>query len=132
MNRALWIVQVLLAIAFGMAGGMKLITPIAELSANGMGFVNDVPELLVRFIGLSEVLGAIGLLLPAALRIAPKLTPIAASGLLIIMVLASVMHISMGELPIPTVALGSLAAFVAWGRFTKAPVEGRSETASAT
>ncbi len=78
---SLWVVQVLLALAFGMAGFMKVSMPISELAAKGMGFVNHTSEGLVRFIGTVELLGALGLILPAATRIKPILTPIAAIGI---------------------------------------------------
>ena len=120
---ALWIVQGILGLAFLAAGGMKLVTPIAEMAAQ-MAWVNDVPELLVRFIGASEVAGALGLVLPAALRIQPRLTPIAASLLAVVMVLAAATHISLGELghTAPNIGLGGMCAFVAWGRWKKVPV----------
>lgn len=124
MKIALWIVQGLLAFAFLAAGGMKLATPVDQLLANGMTFVEYVPALLVRFIGLSEVAGALGLILPAATGIQPKLTPLAASLLALVMVLAVLTHIALGEwggLGAPIV-LGGLSAFVAWGRFVKAPI----------
>lgn len=122
----LWTVQLLLAAAFGMAGFTKVSTPIDALGAM-MPWVLDVPELLVRFIGLSELLGAIGLVLPAATRIQPRLTPLAAAGLVAVMALAALFHASRGEwgaLPINAV-LGSLAAFVAWGRQQAAPITAR-------
>lgn len=120
----LWIAQALLAVAFGMAGMMKLTTPMEQLAA-GMAWVQSSPEALVRFIGLSEVAGALGMILPAATRIKPILTPLAAVGLVTIMVLAAGVHVSYGEAPIPNVVLGGLAAFVAWGRYKKAPIAGR-------
>lgn len=123
---ALWAVQVLLGLAFGMAGVMKTTAPIAELAAN-MGWPGTMPELLVRFIGLSELLGGIGLVLPSLTRIQPKLTPIAAAGLVVVMVLAALLHVARGEfaaLPINAV-LGGLAAFVAWGRWKAAPIASR-------
>jgi uncharacterized membrane protein YphA (DoxX/SURF4 family) len=122
----LWIVQVLLALSFTGAGLMKLTTPIADL-AQKMPMAASSPG-LIRFIGLAEVLGAIGVVLPAATRIKPQLTPLAAVGLLTIMVLATAFHISRGEIsaiPAPIV-LGSLAAFVAWGRTRKAPIAPRA------
>jgi len=82
---------------------------------------------LVRFIGVAEVAGAIGLILPAATRIKPVLTPLAAVGILVIMVLATGFHIYKGEfhaLPV-TLLLGAMATFVAWGRFRKAPIPAR-------
>src|SRR5262245_22830625 len=83
---ALWTVQVLLAIAFGMAGVMKATQPIEVLAAQ-MVWPGDVPSALVRFIGVSELLGGIGLVLPAATRIQPRLTPLAAVGLVVVMIL---------------------------------------------
>jgi hypothetical protein len=128
MNRALWIVQVLLALNFGMAGVMKSTMPIDDLVKNGLAWAADMPLWLVRFIGVSELLGAIGLILPAALRIKPVLTPLAASGLLTIMVLAAGFHATRGEWSgiAFNVVLGALAAFVAWGRFKKAPIAAKS------
>ena len=123
---SLWVVQVLLAFAFGGAGLMKLTQPIADLAAK-MVWPGQMPEALVRFIGLSELLGAIGLILPAVTRIKPKLTALAGAGLVVVMLLASAFHLSRGEaqvLPVNFV-LGGLAAFVAWGRFKKAPIAPR-------
>jgi uncharacterized membrane protein YphA (DoxX/SURF4 family) len=119
----LWLAQLLLALAFGMAGIMKSTQPVAELAV-AMSWTGDVPAGLVRFIGASELAAALGLVLPAATRIRPLLTPLAAIGLAIVMVLASLFHISRGEwfaLPLNLV-LGSLAAFVAWGRLRKVPI----------
>jgi uncharacterized membrane protein YphA (DoxX/SURF4 family) len=119
----LWTAQLLLALAFGMAGIMKSTQPVAELAV-AMSWTGDVPAPLVRFIGASELAAALGLVLPAATRIRPLLTPLAAIGLALVMVLASLFHISRGEwfaLPLNLV-LGSLAAFVAWGRLRKVPI----------
>ena len=127
MRIALWIVQVLLALAFGFAGVMKSTAPIAEL-AEKMVWPGALPEPLVRFIGASELLAAIGLILPSATRIKPGLTPLAAAGLVVVMTLAVLFHISRGELhalPINGV-LGGLAAFVAWGRWKRAPIAPRA------
>jgi uncharacterized membrane protein YphA (DoxX/SURF4 family) len=123
---SLWGVQGLLALAFLGAGVMKSTTPLADL-AKQMPWVADAPSFLPRFIGVSELLGAVGLILPAALRIAPILTPIAASALTLVMVLASLTHASYGEwgaLPVNAV-LGGLAAFVAWGRFGRGAIASR-------
>lgn len=125
----LWIVQGLLAVAFGMAGVLKTIMPISELAAQ-MGWPGDLPAALVRFIGLSELAAAVGLILPAALRIRPILTPLAALGLVVVMVLAAGFHLVRGEveaLPI-NLAFGALAAFVAWGRYKKAPIAPRANS----
>lgn len=116
----LWIAQILLAFAFAMAGYMKLSTPLDELSAQ-MPWVFDMPELVVRFIGLSEFLGAMGLLIPALVKMKTILTPWAAAGLAAVMVLAALFHLTRGEYSAIGVnaGFGLLAAFVAWGRFKK-------------
>ncbi len=124
MNILLWLVQLVLAAAFGMAGFMKSTQPVDALVQAGIAWASQVPLPLVRFIGISELAGAIGLILPAATKIKPTLTPLAALGLLTIMILAMAFHLSRGEgqaLPINMV-LGGLAAFVAWGRTKKAPI----------
>jgi putative oxidoreductase len=123
---SLWVVQVLLALAFGMAGFMKLIMPISELAENGMGFVNHTPEGLVRFIGLTEVLGACGLIFPSVMRIKPGLTPLAAIGLAIIMLLAIYEHITQNEPIVANFVLLTLSIFVAWGRYKTAPIHAKS------
>jgi hypothetical protein len=122
----LWVAQVLLALAFTSAGAMKLTQPIAVLAAK-MVWPGAIPEGLVRFIGLSELLGGLGMILPAATRIKPALTPLAGIGLTTIMILAAVFHLSRGEAPMMPVnlALGGLAGFVAWGRLKKAPIAPR-------
>src|SRR5215217_7517782 len=112
-NRALWIVQGLLAALFLFAGGMKLITPVEVLSV-----MSPFPGEFIRFIGICEVLGAVGLILPYALRILPGLTALAAAGLVMIMVGATVTTLAIGGglLALPTLLLGMLAALVAYGR----------------
>jgi putative oxidoreductase len=127
MTALLWIGQVILAAMFGMGGLAKAIAPFAYLHAN-IPWTNHVPDLLVRFIGVAELAGAIGLLLPATTRIQPKLVPFAALGLVIVMVLASSFHLVRGEyvdLPV-TLALAALAAFVACGRTWKRPISPRN------
>lgn len=124
----LWAAQVLLWFAFVMAGSMKATTPYAEL-ATEMAWVSAVPEGLVRFIAIAELLGGIGLLLPAVTRLRPGLTAVAAAGLVLVMLLASVFHLSRGEVgsvPVNAV-LGGLAAFIAWGRWKKAPITARRD-----
>ena len=123
---ALWVVQALLAVAFGMAGVMKLFTPIHELATN-LPWAADVPEGLVRFIGGSEFVAAFGLILPAASRVKPWLTPLAALGLVVVMVLAAGFHLSRGEanaLPV-NLTFAALAAFVVWGRSRRARIAER-------
>lgn len=126
-NIGLWAAQLLLALFYLYAGYNKLTQPIEALGAMGMGFALFVPELLTRFIGLAEVLGAIGLILPAATRILPRLTPLAALGLTTIQVLAIALHVSRAEfmvLPMNLVLL-ALSLFVLWGRERKAPISAR-------
>ncbi|WP_273211954.1 DoxX family protein [Runella zeae] len=126
MKITLWIVQVLLAAMFLMAGFMKLTTPIAEL-ATQLPWVKDFSEGMVRFVGAVELLGAIGLILPSLLRIKPILTPLAALGLTTVMIAAAVYHALKGEFAAIgfNFVLGALALFVAWGRYQKAPISAR-------
>ena len=118
MTRALWIVQGLLAALFLFAGGMKLVLPIEELTAQ-----MPLPGLFIRFLGVAEVLGSLGLVLPGLLRIRPVLTPLAATGLVIIMIGATVFTLAtMGAAPaLFPLVVGLLAAFVAYGRWRVAP-----------
>lgn len=111
MKIALWIVQGLLAAAFLMIGGMKMFQSAADILKN----MPDANIMMVRFIGVAEVAGALGLLLPQLTRIQPKLTPIAAWGLFIIMVLAFALHLAKGEYSHSggPVVFGAMAAFVA-------------------
>jgi putative oxidoreductase len=127
LNIALWVAQVLLAAMFIMTGIMKLSQPIVELSTT-LAWVGDSPEALVRFIGLSELLGGIGLLLPSILRIMPVLTPYAAIGLVVIQVLAAAVHIYRGEVSAigVNIALALISTFVAWGRLKKAPIPSKN------
>ena len=120
MKYALWIVQGLLALVFLFAGGVKLVTPFEEMAAQ---MPVPLPELFLRFIGVVEVLGGLGLLLPGLLRIRPGLTPLAAAGLVIIMIGATVLTLMGGDVApalIPLV-VGLLSAFVAYGRWRLAP-----------
>ena len=124
----LWVAQALLAAVYLMAGWMKLSQPMAGLAAMGMGYAVEMPELFVRFVGLMEVLGAIGLIAPAASRILPILTPLAALGLSVVQVAAIILHAVRGEtamtLPMNLVLL-ALSLFVLWGRIRKAPIAAR-------
>jgi hypothetical protein len=126
---ALWIAQVLLFAMFAFAGFLKLTTPLGPLSQN-IPWVIEVPETLVRFIGLAELSGALGLLLPSLTRIKPALTPLAALGLAVVMILAVGFHVMRGELAVlgMPIVLGALAAFVAWGRRVPPPVTESSAT----
>jgi hypothetical protein len=119
---SLWAGQVLLGLLFLFGGVMKVSQPMAEL-AQRLVWPGALPEGLVRFIGLSELLGGLGLILPSMTRIKPWLTPLAGAGLLTIMLLASLFHLSRGELGVLPMnfALGGLAAFIAWGRYRPRP-----------
>jgi putative oxidoreductase len=123
---SLWIAQGLLAVAFLMAGSMKLFTPLDQL-ANMMPWVRGAMGSYAKLIGCVEILGAIGLIVPSVTRIAPQLSPLAALGLLLTMLGAVSTHLSRGEFPMlgAPVTLGALAAFVAWGRWVKAPIAPR-------
>jgi hypothetical protein len=120
---SLWAAQVLLGLLFLFAGVMKVSQPIAEL-AQKLVWPGALPEGLVRFIGLSELTGGLGLILPSVTRVKPWLTPLAGAGLLTIMLFASLFHVSRGELGVLPMnfALGGLAAFIAWGRYKKVPI----------
>ena len=117
MNIALWVVQGLLALAFLMAGAMKTFQPIENLKKN-MGWVATFPPAFVRFVGIAEILGGIGLILPAVTHILPWLTIAAAVGLVIAMIGAVILHASRKEyagLGAPLVLL-LLALFIVLGR----------------
>src|SRR5882724_1568264 len=124
MNIVLWIIQGLLALLFLFSGGMKLVIPPDVLRS--MGSPNQVvlPGLFIQFIGMCEVLGGLGLILPGLLRIRPRLTPLAAAGLVIIMIGATVLTIiGMGvAMAVPPFIAGLLAATVAYGRWRLVPI----------
>jgi uncharacterized membrane protein YphA (DoxX/SURF4 family) len=123
MNIVLWVAQILLALAFGMAGIMKVTQPFDKLEAR-MGWVKDVGPRTVRLIGSLEILGAIGLILPAVTGILPWLTPVAAAGLALTMVGAMITHARRGEysgIGVNLVLL-VLALFVVYGRFMIVPI----------
>ena len=119
MTYALWIIQVLLALLFLFAGGTKLALPLDVLTSMGSPNQVHLPGLLIRFIGVCEVLGGLGLILPGLLRIRRGLTPLAAAGLAIIMAGATVLTI-MGDgvtLALMPLVIGLLTVFVAYGRW---------------
>ena len=115
-NALLWTIQILLAALFLFAGGMKLIAPIEQLTAQ-----STLPGAFLRFIGLAEFLGALGLFLPGLTRIQPRLTPLAAAGLVIIMIGATVMSLPLGAVAAMPLVIGVLSAFVAYGRWRLLP-----------
>jgi putative oxidoreductase len=119
----LWIAQGLLGAMFLMAGATKAFQPVEAL-AESLPWVTSTPILLVKFIGISELLGGLGLILPSLLKIKPFLTVWAALGLVVVMILAALFHASRGEFSVigMNVILMSFAAFIAWGRSKKAPI----------
>lgn len=123
MNIVLWIIAGLLAAAFLGAGVMKLTQPKEKLAASGMAWTEDFSPGTIKLIGLSEVLAAIGLILPAVLDIAPVFVPLAALGLVFMMVGAVIVHVRRAEFQAiaPSAVLLVLSAFVAWGRFGPYP-----------
>lgn len=119
MNRVLWVVQILLALLFLFAGGSKLFMSAAQLTGQ-----TSIPAWFLRLIGVMEILGGLGLVLPGMLRIHTALTSLAAAGLSIIMIGAVVVTIqtmgaAMTSLPFVT---GALTLFVAYGRWRLAPL----------
>lgn len=118
MTYALWTVQGLLALLFLWAGGIKLVLPLEQLTGP-----IPLPGWFVRFIGVAEVLGALGLILPGLLGIRPGLTPLAAVGLVVIMIGATAVTLWGGDVAAALISLvvGLLAAFVAYGRWRLAP-----------
>jgi uncharacterized membrane protein YphA (DoxX/SURF4 family) len=123
MNIALWIVQGLLALAFLGAGAMKASQPIANLKKN-MKWVEATTPPIVRLVGILEILGALGLILPAITHIAPWLTAIAAACLVLTMIVAVFIHIAQKDYigaSAPLVLL-LLALFIAYGRFLVVPL----------
>jgi hypothetical protein len=128
MNILLWIIQVLLALLFLFAGGLKLVLPIDVLTSMGPPNQVQLPGLFIKFIGVSEVLGALGLILPGLFRIKTWLTPLAAAGLVIIMIgaVAVSLKLGVGASLLPFV-VGLLLAFVAYSRWRLAPLPPRAK-----
>jgi len=118
MNVALWIIQALLALLFLFAGGAKLVMAVEEMTKQ-----IPLPGLFLRFIAVCEILGGLGLVLPWLLGIRPGLTPLAAAGLLIIMIGATALTLTTGDIvtAIFPLVVGLLCAFVAYGRWRSAP-----------
>ena len=118
MNIALWIIQALLALLFLFSGGTKLVLPIEEMTKQ-----MPMPGWFLRFIGVAEVLGGLGLVLPWVTRIRPGLTPLAAAGLIIIMIGATVVTLMTGEIVMALFPLvtGILCALVGYGRWRLTP-----------
>jgi hypothetical protein len=108
-----------LAAVFAGSGLLKQFVPKDKLAASGQGWTQDFSQTSIRLIGLAEILGAVGLVLPAAVHIAPILVPLAATGLVLVMVGAAIVHARRSEAMNVAVnlVLIVLAVFVAWGRF---------------
>jgi uncharacterized membrane protein YphA (DoxX/SURF4 family) len=125
MKIALWIAQGLLAALFLFAGGVKLIMPIEEMLKQ---MPIPLPGWFVRFTGIVELLGALGLIFPWLLRIRPGLTPLAAAGLVIVMIGATAYNLAAGDVAsaLITLVVGLLCAFVAYGRWRLTPPSTRS------
>lgn len=123
MNIVLWLVQIVLGAAFA-AHVPVMFAPPPNLPPN-IQWVYDLSPPLRIFIGVCELLAAIGLILPGLTKIRPGLTPLAALGLMLIMALAAVFHTQRGEPIIGNVVLFILAAFVAYGRWRVSPLRGR-------
>ncbi len=123
MSTALWILQGLLAFAFAVAGSMKLLRTRDQLSST-MGWVEDFSAGTIKMIGTLEILAVVGLVLPGLTGIAPVLTPLAASGLVLLMIGAAAAHMRRREWGnlVPVALLGGMAAVVAWGRFGAWPL----------
>lgn len=123
LNTALWAAQAFLAVVFLATGAGKLFLPMEKLYAL-IPWTKDVNSLPVRLIGLSEIIGSIGLILPTLLRIKPQLTSWAAIGIAFVMLLAILFNISMGETSVIgiNIILFLTAVFVAWGRFKKSAI----------
>ena len=117
---ALWISQIIMAALFFFAGVMKFVMPVEQMTKG-----SSLPGSFFHFIGVMEVLGAIGLIVPALSRISPFLTPLAASGLAIIMVGATVMSLPMGLAALFPFVITLIVAFIAYGRFRLRPIQSR-------
>ena len=119
MDVVLWILAGLLAVAFLASGLLKLVRSRAQLAESGLGWVEDFGEGTIKLIGVLEILAAIGLILPAVTGIAEILVPVAAAGLVLVMLGALVVHAWRKEyqMVVLNLVLIAMAAVVAWGRF---------------
>lgn len=123
LNTALWAAQIILALVFLITGAGKLFLPMENLYEL-IPWTKDVNSLPVRLIGFSEIIGSLGLILPSLLRIKPLLTTLSALGIAVVMLLAIIFNISLGETSVLgiNVLLFLIAIFVAWGRFKRSPI----------
>jgi uncharacterized membrane protein YphA (DoxX/SURF4 family) len=120
-HKLLWTLQILLALLFVFAGGSKLVMSAADLTKD-----TSFPVGFLRFIGVVELLGGLGLVLPGLTRIRPGLTPLAAAGLAIVMIGATAVSLKMGPVALIPFVVGVLAAFIAYGRWRLAPLPKRT------
>lgn len=129
-NVLLWVAQVLISVMFIMSGYLKFTTPIPEL-AKMMPWTGQLPVAFVRFIGVVDFTGGIGILFPALTRIQPRLTVLAALGCTVLQILALLFHISRGEANVTplNVVLLTLSVFVLWGRSKKVQILSRTARA---
>lgn len=127
-NLVLWVLQVLLAFFFVMAGYSHALAPFDQVAPQAT-WMNDVHRWFSRFIGFAEIAGGLGLILPSPLRLSPWLTPAAALGLATIMLLAIPLHILKGEASVIWIhaLIAAAAMFIAWGRWRKDPIGRRRE-----
>lgn len=128
LNIALWLAQFVLAAAYGLFGSMKATQPLDQL-ATMMQWIPDFPVWFVRGLGVVEVLGAIGLILPSLTRIQPRLTVVAALLILVHQGCAIALHLSKGEASVLglNMVLIALAAFIFWGRGRKSVIPPRND-----
>ncbi len=114
---SLWAAQIVLAASLAWSGSLKLFQPVWKLSAM-WPWAGEVPVALVKFTGIIDFLGAFGLILPALLRVKPRLTPTAATGVIALMLCAGIFHIVRGEASQigVNIVFAAIAAFIAWGR----------------
>lgn len=121
LNITLWIAQALIALTFAWAAYMKLFSPADKLAAM-WPWTGQIPSVLVKGTGIVDLLGALGLVLPGLLNVKPRLVPVTAICIIVLMVVASIFHISRDEAPLIgfNIFVAVLAAFIAWGRFKKA------------
>lgn len=119
MNTALWVVAWVLAVVFVGAGLMNVIQPKEWLVSKGMGAIENFSPTAIKVVGALEVLGGLGVVLPALVGVAPVLVPIAAVGLCAVMIGALVLHVRRKEyqMLLPPVLFLAAAVFLAWGRF---------------
>jgi uncharacterized membrane protein YphA (DoxX/SURF4 family) len=122
-NIRLWIAQSILAAIFIWAAYMKLFTPTEKLALM-WPWAAQVPQTLLKFTGIVDLTGALGLILPGLFHIKPKLTPIAALCIIVLMAVAITFHVSRGESSVigANIIFAVIAAFIAWGRFKKVPL----------